>query len=279
MGCLDYARHDGIISMKKLIKPIFYFSSILLFLTGTIWTLKFAHHQQNERVCNDVRIFINTNNGEVFITEDEIIEKLFAAKLHPQGQLTTALNTQAIEDYLLRNSAIQAVNVFTKLSGEMGIEVVQRQPIVRIENAQRQQFYIGSDGHLMAVNPNHTARLIIASGNITESFYPDRDIAGSTTDPVSTNPILHKIYQLVTHIRNDEFLNTFIDQIYINSKQEFELVPKIGNQLILLGNAENYEDQFKRLHHFFHHGVKKVGWDAYRIINLKYNNQVVCTKV
>jgi cell division protein FtsQ len=265
-------------SMKKLIKPILYLFSILLFVSGTIWTLKFAHRQHSERICDNVRVIINSNNGEIFITENEIIEKLFAAKLHPEGQ-TANLNTHVIENFLLQNSAIQAVSVFTQISGEIDINILQRQPIVRIENAQREQFYIGSDGHLMATNPNHTAQLIVANGNIFESFSPNKNIVKSTTDMVFSTPILNKIFQLVTYIRNDDFLNTLIDQIYINSKHEFELVPRVGNQLILLGNAENYEDQFKRLKQFYHHGVKKVGWDTYKIINLKYNHQVVCTRV
>ena len=248
-------------------------------MSGVIWALRFAHRQQADRVCNTVSIFIDSNNSGIFITEDEIIEKLSAAKLHPRGKSTSELNTHIIENYLLQNSAIQAVNVFTKLSGEVGIEILQRQPIVRVENSRRQQFYIGSDGCLMAVNPNHTARLIVVNGNISESFYPNKNVIKSATDTIFSTPILHKIYQLVTYIRNDEFLNAFIDQIYVNSKSEFELVPSVGNQIILLGTAENYEDQFKRLHQFYHHGAKKINRNAYRIINLKYNNQVVGTRI
>jgi cell division protein FtsQ len=250
-------------------------------VSGVVWTLGFAHRQHGKRVCDAVKITINTGNSEIFITQDEIIDELLKSKLHPKGQLAASLNTHAIENYLQQNSAIQAVNVFTKLSGEVGIEVLQRQPIVRIENAQRQQFYIGSDGYLMATNPNHTARLIIANGHITESYFtPIKDIFQKpVTDTTFPKPILNKIYQLATYIRRDDFLNALIDQIYVNSKNEFELVPKIGNQLILLGNAENYEDQFKRLQQFYHHGARKVGWDAYKTINLKYDGQVVGTRL
>jgi cell division protein FtsQ len=247
-------------------------------VSGVIWILRFAHRQHAERICDQVRIIIDSNNGEIFITEHEIKNKLLASKLHPEGKIAD-LNTHAIEHFLLQNSAIQAVNVFTQISGEVDIKVLQRQPIVRIENAQRQQFYIGSDGHLMATNPNHTARLIVANGTILESFSPNKNILKSEKNAEFSTPILNKIYQLVTYIRNDNFLNTFIDQIYVNSKHEFELVPKVGNQIILLGDAENFEDQFKRLHQFYHYGIKKVDKNTYRIINLKYNNQVIGTRI
>jgi len=263
--------------MKKL-KPILYLLSILLFFGGVIWTLKFAHRQHSERITDQVRVFIDTQNGAVFITEDEIIEKLSAAKLHPEGQIVN-LNTHAIENFLIQNSAIQKVNVFTQISGEVDIRVLQRQPIVRIENAQRQHFLIGSDGGLMAITPNHTARLIVANGNIFESFHPDKNVVESAIDVPSGRVTLYKIYQLATYIHNDEFLNALISQIYVNSRNEFELVSNVRNQIILLGNAENFQDQFRRLHHFYHHAIRKVDINAYRIINLKFDNQLIGTRI
>ena len=264
--------------MKKLIKPILYLLSILLFVSGTIWTLRFAHQRHAERVSDNVRVFIDFGNGDPFITEEEIKKQLLASKLYPEGKIAN-LNTHTIEDFLLRNSTIQAVSVFTQVSGEVDIKILQRQPIVRVENAQRQQFFIGSDGRLMATNPNHTARLIIANGNIQEMFLPNKNIEKSATDTDFSTPMLNKIYQLATFINNDEFLNALIDQIYVNSRNEFELVPKVGNHIILLGNAEKFEDQFRRLYRFYHYAARKVDISTYRTINLKYNNQVVGTRI
>jgi len=263
--------------MKKL-KPILYLLLILLLFGGVIWTLRFAHRQHSERISDQVRVFIDTQNGAVFITEDEIINKLSEAKLQPEGQIVN-LNTHAIESFLLQNSAIQNVNVFTQISGEVDIRVLQRQPIVRIENAQRQHFFIGSDGGLMATTPNHTARLIVANGNIFESFQPNKNILESAIDVPSGRVTLQKIYQLATYIRNDEFLNALISQIYVNSRNEIELVSNVRNQIILLGRAENFEDQFRRLHHFYHQAIRKVDINQYRIINLKFDNQLIGTRI
>lgn len=263
--------------MSKYLKPILYILSVLLFLGSVVWVLRFSHQKQTERVCNTVKISIDSQS-EVFITEDEIIEHLFESNLHPTGHLTSTLNAHAIEQHLLQNSAIQDANVFFQLSGKVDIKISQRQPIVRVENTVRQQFYIGSDGCLMAMNPNHTARLLIANGHISEAFHPNQKVIKSTTDTITNTPMLNKIYELANYIRNDKFLNEFIHQIYINRKHEIELVSKVSNQLILLGDATNYEDQFERLEKFYTYGIQKVGWDAYSIINLKYDNQVVCTK-
>ncbi|MCL2412769.1 MAG: hypothetical protein FWC98_01370 [Bacteroidales bacterium] len=263
--------------MKKL-KTILYILLVLLFLVSVIWTLQFAHRQNSERTSDQVRVFIDTQNGAVFITEDEIIQQLSSARLRPEGQIAN-LNVHAIESFLLQNSAIQNVNVFTQISGEVDIRILQRQPIVRIENAQRQHFFIGSDGVLMAIPPNHTARLLIANGNIFESFRPNKNVVESAIDVPSGRITLCKIYQLATYINNDEFLSVLISQIYVNSRNEFELVSNVRNQIILLGRAENFENQFRRLHHFYHQAIRKVDINQYRIINLKFDNQLIGTRL
>jgi len=264
--------------MKKHIKIIVYFFLTLLFFGGVIWALQFAHRQHSQRTYEHVRVFIDAQNGYVFITENEIIEQLASANLHPERE-TTRLNTYIIERFLQQNTAIQDVNVFTQISGEVDIRVLQRQPIVRVENAQRQHFFIGSDGGLMALTPNHTARLLIASGHIFEPFRANKNVVESAVDVPSERATLYKIYQLATYIRNDDFLSALISQIYVNSRNEFELVSNVRNQIILLGRAENFEDQFRRLHHFYHHAIRKVDINAYRTINLKFDNQLIGTRI
>ncbi len=259
--------------MKKYLKPLLYLLLVLLFLVGTIWALRFARNQHERRVCEGTRVSIEQE--DVFITEEEIIEELYASKLHPTGRLIEDLNAYAIEKHLRENSAIKEIHVFSGISGEVDVHISQRQPIVRVENAKHQIFYIGSDACLMAKNPAHTAKLLIANGNITESFAPNLNVAKHATDTTFETPLLNRIYELATFIRESEFFRDRIDQIHITTKNEFELVPSIGKHLILLGKADNYKDQFDRLEKFYTKGIQKVGWDAYKIINLKYDKQVV----
>ena len=68
-------------------------------------------------------------------------------------------------------------------------------------------------------------------------------------------------------------------KIYINSKDELELVPRVGGQRILFGTSENYERKFLKLYALYEQGFKKFGWNNYKTINLSYKNQVVCTKI
>ena len=60
--------------------------------------------------------------------------------------------------------------------------------------------------------------------------------------------------------------------------KEIELIPRVGNHIILLGSEEEMEAKFEKLMLFYKKGVQQTGWNQYSIINLKYKNQLVCVK-
>ena len=66
-----------------------------------------------------------------------------------------------------------------------------------------------------------------------------------------------------------------IDQVDINAAHQFEMIPKIGNQVILFGDAENVKQKFDKLKIFYRGVITKVGWSKYSSINLQYKDQVV----
>ena len=59
---------------------------------------------------------------------------------------------------------------------------------------------------------------------------------------------------------------------------EIEMIPRIGNHTVVIGNDMFLEEKFNKLSVFYREGLNKKGWDKYSIINLKFKDQVVCTK-
>ena len=59
---------------------------------------------------------------------------------------------------------------------------------------------------------------------------------------------------------------------------EVTLVPRVGDQLIVMGTLENYREKLDRLYALYVKGFNKIGWNKYKRITLKYEGQVVCTK-
>jgi cell division protein FtsQ len=78
-------------------------------------------------------------------------------------------------------------------------------------------------------------------------------------------------------IQRDPFLMAMIDQIDINPQRQFELVPKIGEQIIFFGDASDLDLKFEKLKLFYKKIIPVYGWSKYSKINLAYKGQLVTT--
>lgn len=91
-----------------------------------------------------------------------------------------------------------------------------------------------------------------------------------------------KLITFVKFVEGDELLRAEIVQIVASSsvsgELELELVPRSGDHIIVFGRIEDVEQKFSKLIAFYRRGFGSLGWSEYKTINLKYKNQVVCTK-
>jgi cell division protein FtsQ len=100
----------------------------------------------------------------------------------------------------------------------------------------------------------------------------------SIIDTSIKNSVLKDIYHFVNYIRNNDFWTAQIDQIYVGSYNEIDLIPRVGNHQIHLGTFENYEGKLKNLAAFYERVLPEAGWNKYSVINLEFRDQIVCKK-
>lgn len=91
-----------------------------------------------------------------------------------------------------------------------------------------------------------------------------------------------KLINFVKWLESDGFWGSEVVQIvaYTSSsgRLEADLVPRSGNFRIVLGELDGADRKMDKLMRFYRDGLGRIGWDRYRIINVKYDNQVVCTE-
>jgi cell division protein FtsQ len=84
---------------------------------------------------------------------------------------------------------------------------------------------------------------------------------------------------MAKYINADDFWRSQIHQIYVNDNDDMEIVPLVGDQRIIFGDTTSMEEKFKKLLTFYQEGLNTTGWwNKYSTINLKFKNQIVCTK-
>lgn len=259
--------------MKKK-TAIFSILSILV-ISGIVFTIM-MNGKQN---CKEVKIEINHDNSLPFIKDYEILN--IVKLVYPEINNTeiSDINLSIIKTSILSNPYVENANVSMDLNGIMHIKVKQKKPLVRVFNKKGESYYISHDKKLMPISSYGSERVVVASGEINTSYSNSIAIKELfSADNSIENSILLKIYTTAMHISKNPFLKAQIDQIYITENREIELIPRVGDQLIILGDINDLETKFQNLEIMYQQGFQKVGWEKYSTINLKYRNQVVCTR-
>ena len=130
------------------------------------------------------------------------------------------------------------------------------------------------DHYKIMPNTKYTSDIIIATGNISK-WYAQKYIS-----------LLSK------SLMTNELWRNQIEQINVLPNKGIELVPRVGNHIIYIGNLpetnlikKREEDisafvnkKMDRLEKFYKYGLSQAGWNKYSYINLEFDNQIICTK-
>ena len=233
--------------------------SQFLFVGGIIFLLAFTNTRYSNKTCIDYRINLADENTSL-ITRGQIISLIKSIQDSIVGTAINEVPIYEIERKIESLNDVQNAEVYINMEGMLHIDVIQKKAIVRISPKEGKDFYMDSEGSIFGLSHNYTEHLLIANGNIQDS-----------TDYMT-------VLDLAKYLSSDSLWNAQIVQIYLKENKEIELVPRVGNHTILLGDITNYQEKLRKLYLFYEKGVNQVGWNDYKEINLKFRNQIVCVK-
>jgi cell division protein FtsQ len=240
--------------------------------------LGFADSKRAERKCNEIRVIIP--DGELYqFFDNKDVERIIRGNgLDIKGYSISEINTRKIEEIFRKSSYVRKVEVFFTVDGVMNIRIRQRIPVVRIITDVGATYYIDKDGYILPASRKFAPHVLVASGDFNMgdqlrktmclNDLKDRDFYKSWTEAL----------ELAKYINNDDFLTSQIVQIYLNSKEIFELIPRVGAHQIIIGDASDLENKFFKLEVLYKEGLNNEGWNKYQKIDLRFKNQIICTK-
>ncbi|MCD8283072.1 MAG: cell division protein FtsQ [Prevotella sp.] len=234
-----------------------------------------AFHTPDNRaaVCPGISVVVADGKTHGFIDRKEVAARVAKAGLDPKGKVVSGINCRQIEEALLATPFIRTAQCYLTINGIVNIEITQRMPVVRVKAANGDDYYVDDKDCIMPVT-GFTTDVIIATGDI------DRRYATTCLAPMARALLA------------DDFARNLFQQINITAEGRVELVPQVGNNIIRLGrlpesdNREEREggiDEYVRrkmntLRTFYKYGLSVVGWGKYSVIDLEYDNQVVCKR-
>ncbi len=263
--------------MKKWLKITLW----SLFLIGMVVVAIFIKKAMDEQLLPAPEISVHAEAEAAFLTSAEILERLQDARLIFEGQKRDELNIEEVEKFIKGISQVKEVEVFQSIDGAWRVDITMRKPIARIFNNFEETFYLDSEGNVVQISPNHTARVLVVTGDVKDRLNSVSVLEIINNDSLISIRKLDDIYRISAYVCNDPLFHSLIGQIHLNRNGDFVLIPLVGDQEIIFGSAfseQEVKDKFKKLEIFYKEAMPFEGWQTYEAINLKFDGQVVCKK-
>lgn len=219
----------------------------------------FFYKKKESGICRNVVVVVKDSLDKHFVSKSDVMFSLKNAGINPIKEPMAKVNTHRIETELLKNEMIANVEAYKTPAGSIRLEIKQKIPILRVIGSYG-NFYVDNNGSLMPVSQRYVVHVPIATGNV------EKELA------------MTELYKFALFLQENEFWNNQIDQIFVHPDGEIELIPRVGDFIIRMGDMTDFEEKLANLQLFYEQAIPKVGWEKYSLINLKYKNQIVCTK-
>ncbi|MCQ2069235.1 MAG: cell division protein FtsQ [Bacteroidaceae bacterium] len=243
-----------------MVKKILSILSLIVLAGYLVYSVvAMTDRHEDTRICRGVDLHITDSLHFDLIDEEMILSLLQEHSVDPVGLPLEEIDLERVENTLLLHPLVGKVQCYRTGGDMLRINISSKVPLVRVMNNRGQDFYVDSKGEILTQR-SLAVQLPVATG------YIDRKYASE------------ELLQVVRAIDRSEFWKAQVEQINVTKDKQIELVPRVGDHLLILGTADDVENKLARLMNFYEKGLDNVGWNKYRSISVAYDNQVVCKK-
>ena len=239
----------------------------LLLGAGTIVLFGAAMIQKNSKNCSDLKIEITGADEHLFIDEKDV-KDLINKNADLTNKQVKQIDLKAIETELEKTAWVKNAELFFDNNQVLQVRIEERQPVARIFTVQGSSFYIDSAGIRLPLSDKLSARVPMFTN------FPSDKVSLSTPDSL----LMKGVVSLGRSITYDSFWRAQIEQVYITPQATFELIPVIGDQTIVFGDASDIDSKLTNLYTFYKKAWVQNGINAYEKLDVRFKNQVVATR-
>ncbi|MES2374563.1 MAG: hypothetical protein V4557_18450 [Bacteroidota bacterium] len=234
---------------------------------GAIVLLGAAMQKKSQKLCTDIRIEITGVERHMFIDEKDV-QELLKATGHVKGNAISTLNLRAMERMVERDPWVSNAEMFLDNNQVLEIRIEERQPVARVFTLDGNSFYVDSGSLRLPLSEKLSARVPSFTG------FPSGKAKLAKPDSL----LLKDIVRVGKYILADSFWMAQVAQVDITPQSSFEMVPVIGDHIVVLGNADNLDRKFKHLYTFYKSAWLQNGMNTYEKLDVQYSNQVVAVR-
>lgn len=229
---------------------------LALIMAVVVFLYSFSLKRSESRKLKDVVIEFAEN--ENFITREKVNKLLIQNYEDVKSIPKEKLDLNNVENRLDSDPMIKKAEVYATVDGKLKAVIQQRQPIGRVYDGAS-SYYVDYDGKQMPLSESYTARVPLVTGDLLQ------------IEP-------KKLHHVLKYIADDEFLRKNIIGLEVRPTGGIRMLSRGYDYEIMFGRVVNMERKFNNYKAFLQNAVKDTLLAHYKTINLKFTQQVVCTK-
>jgi cell division protein FtsQ len=256
-------------SFRDNIRKILFIAAWCCLAAIVLVLLVAAINRKNSRTSKGWRVEINDGKSPLYLDQKTIIgivtnngsEKL-------TGKTIATFDLRKMEDLIKKNAWVKDAQLFFDNTETLRIKVTERMPVARIITVSGNSFYMDSSCVQLPLSDRTAGRLPVFTG------FPFDKLKVHGAD----SALVHDMCKLSLFILNNPFWLADIEQISITANKSFDIVPALGNHLIIFGNADDCKEKFHRLLIFYKEAAAKTSFDRYSKVDVRFAGQVIGTR-
>ena len=251
------------LNWKKIVKQALW----VLLGVGTFILLGAAMQKKEHKLCSDIKIEITGAEKEMFIDEKDVAELLNSAGVVTSKSIGS-IDLRHLENALEKNAWVKNAEMFFDNQQVLHVNIEEREPVARVFTVEGNSFYLDSSAMRLPLSDKVSVRVPMFT-----NFPSSKDVLSAPD-----SALLKDVVKIGRCIETDSFWMAQTAQIDIARNGTFEMVPTIGNELVVLGNADDIDKKLKRLYAFYKQAWVQHGLSTYEKLDVEFNGQVVAVR-
>jgi len=223
---------------------------------------------KSEKQLTDIQVELVGESAQALFMDEFAIRSILNEQGVKAGMPIEKINLTQLEKFIEKTEWVKNAEFFINNKLVLEVKIEQRIPIARVFTASGTSFYIDIEGSRLPLKQLTVLNLPVFTG------FPTDQPKLSRPDSV----LLKDVLFFAKTIQKDSFFMAQVAQVNIEPNGTFQMVPTLGDHLVLLGTVDQLEDKLNRLFTFYKKVWLVSGVNAYQYIDCRFNHQVVALK-
>jgi cell division protein FtsQ len=244
----------------------------ILGLSAIIWLSAYTSSKVDDFICKHIEVkFVGKADGQYLLSSKDVLNTIYDNDFIIVGKQIGEIDYDSIETCLEKLSHVKNATVYSDYNGELVVKILEPQPLLRfLPNNGYSSFIMDEEGNILPVSKNYSPSIPVVTGSVGGLA---KKSLGQKRSAFRAD-----LYEYGLFLKANPFWSAQIQQTNVDEKSDLQLVPRVGYHNIELGKIRDFKKKFSKLKIFYTEGLRYTGWNKYSVIDLRYEDQIVCTK-